>query len=198
LHVLVEAGRIPYLPVFLNSPMAAGATRVYDEHRGEHRLTAGQCHALSGFARIVASVEESKRLNDLRMPAVIISASGMASGGRVLHHIEAFAPDRRNTLMFAGYQAAGTRGASIVGGAREVKIHGRYVPVRAEVASLGALSAHADRDELLSWIGALAAPPRRVFVTHGEPAPADSLRQAIEERHRWPCSVPEYRDVIDL
>ncbi|MCE9656990.1 MAG: MBL fold metallo-hydrolase [Burkholderiales bacterium] len=198
LHVLQQANRIPNLPVFLNSPMAAGATRIYDEHRAEHRLTAEECRALNGFARVVTTVEESKRLNDLRMPAVIISASGMASGGRVLHHIAAFAPDRRNTLMFAGYQAAGTRGAAIVGGAPQVKIHGQYVPIRAEVASLGALSAHADRNELLAWIGALPAAPQRVFVTHGEPVAADSLRQAIEERHRWPCSVPEYRDTVEL
>lgn len=198
LRVLQQAKRIPRLPVFLNSPMAAGATRVYDEHRAEHRLTEEECRALHGFARIVGSVEESKALNALRMPAVIISASGMATGGRVLHHIEAFAPDRRNTLMFAGYQAAGTRGAAIVAGAPQVKIHGQYVPIRAEVANLGALSAHADRGELLAWIGALPAAPERIFVTHGEPVAADSLRQAIEERHRWPCRVPEYRDVIEL
>ena len=198
LHVLQQTDRIPRLPVFLNSPMAAGATRIYDTHRAEHRLTADECRALDGFARIVGSVEESMRLNEIRMPAVILSASGMASGGRVLHHIEAFAPDRRNTLMFAGYQAAGTRGAAIVGGAPQVKTHGRYVPIRAEVANIRALSAHADRNELLAWIAALPAPPRRIFVTHGEPVAADSLRQAIEERHRWSCSVPEYRDVVDL
>ena len=198
LHELRQTNRIPNLPVFLNSPMATGATRIYDAHHAEHRLTPEQCRALNGFARIVTTVEESKRLNALRMPAVIISASGMATGGRVLHHIEAFAPDRRNTLMFAGFQAAGTRGASIVGGATEVKIHGRYVPIRAEVANLSALSAHADRNELLAWIGSLPAAPQRIFVTHGEPVAADSLRQAIEERHRWPCSVPEYREVAEL
>ncbi|MDE2300254.1 MAG: MBL fold metallo-hydrolase, partial [Burkholderiales bacterium] len=148
--------------------------------------------------RIVNSVEESKRLNELRMPAVIISASGMASGGRVLHHLKAFAPDPRNSLLFAGFQAAGTRGAAIVGGAPTVKIHGQHVPIRAEVAQIESLSAHADREELLAWVGALPAAPQRVFVTHGEPVPADALRQAIEERHRWPCSVPEFRDVVDL
>jgi metallo-beta-lactamase family protein len=198
LHLLREQRRIPDLPAFLNSPMAADATRIYQEHRAEHRLTPEQCVAMCSAARIVNSVEESKRLNDMRFPAVIISASGMASGGRVLHHLKAFGPDARNSILFAGFQAAGTRGAAMVGGARTVKIHGQQVPIRAEVTQLDSLSAHADRDELLAWIGALPSAPQRVFVTHGEPVAADSLRQAIEERHRWPCSVPEYRDVVEL
>jgi metallo-beta-lactamase family protein len=198
LHLLRQQHRIPDLPAFLNSPMAADATQIYRAHRAEHRLTPDQCEAMCSAARIVNSVEESKRLNDLRYPAVIISASGMASGGRVLHHLKAFAPDPRNSILFAGFQAAGTRGAAMVSGARTVKIHGQQVPVRAEVAQLDSLSAHADRNELLAWIGALPSAPRRVFVTHGEPVAADALRQAIEERHRWACSVPEYRDSVEL
>jgi len=198
LHLLRQQHRIPDLPAFLNSPMAADATDIYREHRAEHRLTPEQCEAMCTAARIVNSVEESKRLNDMRFPAVIISASGMASGGRVLHHLKAFAPDSRNSILFAGFQAAGTRGAAMVAGARSVKIHGQQVPIRAEVAQLDSLSAHADRDELLAWIGALPSAPQRVFVTHGEPVAADALRQAIEERHHWPCSVPEYRDTVEL
>jgi metallo-beta-lactamase family protein len=200
LHTLKQQHRTPDLPVFLNSPMAADATRIYAAHPDEHRLTPAQYEAAAGVARIVNSVEESKRLNELRMPAVIVivSASGMASGGRVLHHLKAFAPDRRNSILFAGFQAAGTRGASIVGGAPTVKIHGQYVPIRAEVAHLDALSAHADRNELLGWIGALPVAPRRVFVTHGEPVAADALRQAVEERHGWPCTVAEYRESVEL
>ncbi|MEO8807890.1 MAG: MBL fold metallo-hydrolase [Burkholderiaceae bacterium] len=198
LHQLRQQRRIPDLPAFLNSPMAADATHIYRDHRAEHRLTPEQCEAMCTAARIVNSVEESKRLNDLRFPAVIISASGMASGGRVLHHLKAFAPDGRNSILFAGFQAAGTRGAAMVGGARSVKIHGQQVPIRAEVAQLDSLSAHADRGELLAWIGALPSAPQRVFVTHGEPVAADALRQAIEERHHWPCSVPEYRDTVEL
>ena len=198
LHRLKVERRIPDLPVFLNSPMAADATRIYIEHRQEHRLSESDCRAIFATAHIVNSVEESKRLNELRMPAVIVSASGMASGGRVLHHLKAFAPDARNTILFAGFQAAGTRGAAIVGGAPTVKIFGQHVPIRAEVGRIDALSAHADRDELLAWVGALPAPPQRIFVTHGEPVPADSLRQTIEERHAWPCTVPEYRDTVEL
>lgn len=198
LHLLRQQHRIPDLPAFLNSPMAADATHIYRKHRAEHRLTPEQCEAMCSAARIVNSVEESKRLNDMRFPAVIISASGMASGGRVLHHLKAFAPDDRNSILFAGFQAAGTRGAAVVGGARTVKIHGQQVPIRADVAQLDSLSAHADRNELLAWIGALPSAPQRVFVTHGEPVAADALRQAIEERHHWRCSVPEYRDTVEL
>ena len=198
LHLLKLQRRIPDLPVFLNSPMAADATRIYHEHRAEHRLTPEQCRAMCTAAKIVNSVDESIRLNSLRMPAVIISASGMASGGRVLHHLKAFAPDPRNSIVFAGFQAAGTRGSAIVGGARQVKIHGEWVPVRAEVANLEGLSAHADREDLLGWIAALPLPPRHVYVTHGEPEAADSLRQAIAERHRWACSVPEYLETAAL
>jgi len=122
----------------------------------------------------------------------------MASGGRVLHHLKAFGPGARNSILFAGYQAVGTRGAAIVAGAPTVRIHGQHVPMRAEVAYLDSLSGHADRDELLAWVGALPAAPQRVFITHGEPLPSDALRQAIEERQGWPCTVPEYRDVFEL
>jgi metallo-beta-lactamase family protein len=122
----------------------------------------------------------------------------MATGGRVVHHLKAFAPDARNAIVFAGFQAAGTRGAAMVRGAAEIKIHGEWIPVRAEVASLDGLSAHADREDLLDWIGALPRAPQHVYVTHGEPEAADSLRQAIAERHRWPCSVPEYLETAEL
>ena len=190
--------RIADVPVYLNSPMAAGATEIYVDHAGEHRLGAAECQAMTRAAHIVNTVDESKRLNLLHEPAVIISASGMASGGRVLHHLKAYAPDPKNAILFVGYQAAGTRGAAMLAGAPSVKIHGEQVPVRAEVIHLDALSAHADRDELLAWAGALPAPPQRVFITHGEPVAADALRQALEERHGWPCTVPEYRDSFAL
>lgn len=198
LHLLKEQRRIPDLPIFLNSPMAADATRIYHAHHAEHRLTPEQCQAMCTTAKIVNSVEESMRLNNLRMPSVIVSASGMASGGRVLHHLKAYAPDPRNSVLFVGYQAMGTRGAAMVGGAASVKIHGQQVPIRAEVVNVPGFSAHADREELLAWVGALPNAPERVYLTHGEPVAADSLRQAIEERHGWQCSVPEYRDAVEL
>ena len=198
LHLLKEQGRIPKLPTYLNSPMAADATRLYRHHRDQHHLDDAQCAALGREATIVNTVEESKRLNSLTYPSIIVSASGMATGGRVLHHLAAYAPDPRNTILFTGFQAAGTRGATLLGGADAVKIFGVYVPVRAEVANLDMLSAHADRPQLLEWLGRLGTPPRRVFVTHGEPVAADRLRMGIEEQLHWDCSVPDYRDSIEL
>jgi len=195
---LKQAGRIPDMPVYLNSPMAADATRIYSHCEGEHRLTPAQCNALGRVAKIVNTVEESKQLNQLTWPSIIVSASGMATGGRVLHHLRAYAPDARNTVLFAGYQAAGTRGASLVGGATSVKLFGEYVPVRAEVVNLDMLSAHADKEQLLAWAGAMTHAPKRVFVTHGEPVAADALRLALQERHGWPCEVPEYRQAVQL
>jgi metallo-beta-lactamase family protein len=195
---LKQQRRIPDLPVFLNSPMAADVTEIYHRHGGEHRLDAEHCRLMCQTARVINSVEESQKLNDLRFPAVIVSASGMATGGRVVHHLKAFAPDRRNTILLAGYQAADTRGAALLAGARDIKIHGEHVPVRAEVVNLGSLSAHADRNELLRWIGKLPQAPRQVFVTHGEPVAADSLRQAIEELHHWRCTVPEHLQAFEL
>jgi metallo-beta-lactamase family protein len=198
LRKLKDAQRIPDVPVFLDSPMAIDATALYRDHPGEHRLDQAGCADLWRGVNFVNSAEESRALASLRYPAIIISASGMATGGRVVHHIEAFAPLPANTLLFVGYQALGTRGAALVGGARSVRMHGRWVSVRAEVASLEGMSSHADRDELLAWLGALPTPPRHVYVTHGDPAAADSLRQAIEEQLKWPSSVPEYQESVDV
>jgi metallo-beta-lactamase family protein len=198
IHQLKQLQRIPDLPVYLNSPMAEDATRIYLHHAGEHRLDTAQCEAMCQAARFVNSVEESKRLNTLRWPSVIISASGMATGGRVLHHLRAYAPEPRNTILFTGYQAAGTRGATIVGGAASVKIFGEYVPIRAEVAQLDMLSAHADREQLLAWAARMPQRPRGVFVTHGEPVAADALRLALQERLGWNARVPEYREEVTL
>jgi metallo-beta-lactamase family protein len=198
LATLKRERRIPDIPVFLNSPMAADTTALYHKHRKQHRLSPQECDRMHTAATIVNSVEESERLNALRHPAVIISASGMATGGRVVHHIKAFAPDHRNTILLAGYQSAGTRGAALAAGVKEVKIHGTYIPVRAEVVNLGSLSAHADRDELLAWVGALPSAPKRVFITHGEPVAADTFRHAIEEKHHWPTTVPEHLQSVEL
>jgi metallo-beta-lactamase family protein len=198
LRVLKDARRIPDLPIYLNSPMATDVTTMYVEHPALHRLDAAQCAAMCAGVRFVNTEAESRALNDLRYPAVIVSASGMATGGRVVHHLKAFAPDPRNAIVLAGFQAMGTRGAALAGGARTIRIHGDWIPVRAEVASVEGLSAHADRTELLAWLDALPAAPRQVFVVHGEPEAADALRQAVVERHGWPCAVPEYRDSFDL
>jgi metallo-beta-lactamase family protein len=198
LHRLKAAQRIPNWPIFLDSPMAMDATDIFQAHRRDHRLSETECREVCGLARRSRSVDESKAIDHLLMPAIIISASGMATGGRVLHHLKFFAPDPRHTLLFTGFQAPGTRGAAIVAGASQVKIHGGYVPIRAEVVSLDMLSAHADGDEIIGWLRKLERAPRLTFVTHGEPAAADALRHRIEEELHWPCRVPAYRDEVAL
>jgi metallo-beta-lactamase family protein len=195
---LKKAERVPDLPVFLDSPMAVDASEIFCNHLGEHRLTAAECRSACAVARYVQSVEESKALDANTMPKVIISASGMATGGRVLHHLKHFAPDARNTVLFAGFQAGGTRGAAMTAGAKQVKIHGQYIPIRAEVENLHALSAHADANEILSWLGKFETPPQTTFIVHGEPAASDALRHRIEEERGWRCAIPEHRETVTL
>jgi len=179
--------------------MAIDASEIFCRHPDDHRLTAAEARAVCRTAEYVQSVEQSKALDRNHMPKIIISASGMATGGRVIHHLKAIAPTPRNTILFAGYQAGGTRGAAMVAGAKEVKIHGAYVPIRAEVDNLDMLSAHADADEIMAWLGGFEAPPALTCVIHGEPAAADALRHRIEERLGWTrVIVPEYRDTVDV
>jgi metallo-beta-lactamase family protein len=198
IHLLKQSKAIPDIPVFLNSPMAANVNQIFHDHLGEHRLTSVQCDAMCSIAHVINSVEESKALNNRKESMILISASGMATGGRVLHHLEAFAPDSRNTILFVGFQAGGTRGAAMVNGAESVKIHGRYIPVRAEVVLLDNFSAHADYLEIMDWLKNFEAPPRKTFITHGEPPAADSLRRRIEEQLVWNCWVPDYLERIKL
>lgn len=195
---LKQRKAIPDVPIFLNSPMAINATRIYRHYRTEHRLTPDECQAACGVAKMVNTADESRALNLRRGPMIIVSASGMATGGRVLHHLKAFAPDPRNMVLFAGFQAAATRGATLLGGADAVKIHGQYVPVRAEVVSMDSLSAHADYSEILTWLHTFPQPPKKTFITHGEPAAADELRRRIQETLGWSCEIPDYLDSVTL
>lgn len=199
LHLLARLkadGAIPVtLPVYLNSPMATDVTVLYQRFMADHRLTADECAAMCAAAKIVNSVDESKALNASRWPKVIVAGSGMATGGRVLHHLRAYAPDPRSTILLTGYQAGGTRGRALQDGAQSIKLFGEYVAVRAEIASLDNLSAHADYAEILDWLRNFERAPRRTFITHGEPAGADALRMRIGEALGWPCRVPEYLGV---
>lgn len=198
LYLLKSQGLIPELPIYLNSPMASNATQIYTRHLDELKLTDAQCQAMTRGTYFVQTPEESRELNTRRGPMVIISASGMATGGRVLHHLKAFAPDKRNTILFAGYQAGGTRGATIVGGAKTVRIFGEDVPIHAEVAVLDGLSAHADAAEIVQWLRGFAPAPRQTFITHGEPAAADAMRQRIERQLGWRCHMPYYLESVSL
>ncbi|HEX6925296.1 MAG TPA: MBL fold metallo-hydrolase [Longimicrobiaceae bacterium] len=198
LYRLRSANRIPDVPVFVDSPMASSAIEIFRQHPAEHRLTPEECRAVCSVAKPVESVEESKSIDRMRMPRIIISASGMATGGRVVHHLKALAPDPRNTILFVGYQAPGTRGATMVSGAGRVKIHGQYVPVHAEVAVLDNLSAHADAEEILTWLRNFDAAPRETFIVHGDPEAADTLRLRIKETFGWEARVPEHREAVEL
>ena len=196
---LKAAGRLPaVLPVFLDSPMSIDATEIFRRHPQDHRLKGAALKLMDGDIHYVRTAEESKALTANPMAKVIISASGMATGGRVLHHLEHYAPDPRNTILFTGFQAGGTRCASMVAGAQSVKMYGKYVPVRAHVQNLSMLSAHADQNELLRWAGGFQKPPRSTFVVHGEPQSADTLRLALQEKLGWNCSVAELGQKVVL
>ena len=198
LHQLKVDGLIADTPVYLNSPMAVDATQIFRKHQGEHRLDREQSSAMCSSARFVQSVEESKALNGRDEQMIIIAGSGMATGGSVVHHLKAFASDARNAILFTGFQAGGTRGASMLEGVASIKIHGEHVPLRAEVALIDTLSGHADSGEILAWLGHCKTPPRRTFITHGEPMAADALRLRIEEELHWPCVVPDYLERVHL
>ncbi|BBZ05424.1 MBL fold metallo-hydrolase [Mycolicibacterium chitae] len=192
------AGRLPDVPIYLDSPMAINASDLLRTHHGDHRLSRQVYEDMCAMATYTRDAEASKRISADRDPKIVISASGMGSGGRVLHHFEAFASDPRNTIMLTGYQAPGTRGRSMVSGAREIKVHGQWIPVRAQVENLRMLSAHADANELIRWASGFTTPPRRVFVVHGEPQPADALRVRLGREFGWDAVVPRQGQVFEL
>jgi len=191
--VLKASGRIPRsLPVYLDSPMAIHSTELLDRHLGEHRLSAAQCRDLAHVAKMTRTPDESKAIALQHGPKVILSASGMATGGRVLHHLVQYLGDHRNLVLLTGYQAPGTRGASLVNRAPTLRIHGQDVAVRAEVVQLMSASAHADAGQLMHWLRAVPGTPHRAFVVHGDQEASDCLRRRIENELRWHAMVPEH------
>jgi metallo-beta-lactamase family protein len=193
MFLLKKQGRIPAdIPVYLDSPMAQEATNLFVKYAELHRLEKSLSQQVCEVATYVNSKEESQAIDAITTPKIIISASGMLEGGRVLHHIKMFAPDERNTIVFAGYQAAGTRGADMINGKPEIKVFGQSIPIKAEVKVLSNMSAHADYQEILDWLSHFNHHPRKVYITHGEPEAANSLKEKIEERFKWRCVVPEY------
>jgi metallo-beta-lactamase family protein len=195
---LKAKGAIPNVPVFLDSPMAIDASELYRSLGSEHRLSADECRAIFQSVRFVHSADESQALASDLGAKIIVSASGMATGGRVIHHLKRWAPDRNSLILLTGYQAGGTRGAALAAGARTLRIHGADVPVNAEVIQLHSMSAHADAKQLVAWIGKAPNPPQKVFLTHGEPPACDALRQRIERELKWSVTIPEYRDSVTL
>lgn len=198
IYELKASGVIPNIPVYLDSPMATSATHILCKHMKDHRLTEDQCKNLCEAAKYINTPNESKQLDANKTPKVIISASGMLEGGRVLHHLKVFAPDPKSSILITGYQAAGTRGAKVVKGDREIKIHGEQVPIRAHVEVMSSGSAHADYREMLDWLKHFKSPPKKVFITHGEYNSALSFKGHIESELGWKCVVPDYLDKVEL
>lgn len=195
---LKRAGRLDSAPIYLDSPMAIDATGLLHAHLDDHRLDRESCRQMCAIAEYTRDVEQSKAITQSPYPKVVISASGMITGGRILHHLKAFGRDPRNTLLFAGYQAAGTRGRALLAGKREVKIHGEWIGIEAEIADLSQLSAHADSNELITWLSGFQSAPKRVFVVHGEPEASDALRVRIGRELGWDARVPRPEQVFEL
>lgn len=200
LYLLKKQGRIPDIPVFVDSPMAIKATALLSRHPADHRLPPDICLAIDSMTRYAQTTEESKAINSQNngMPKVIISASGMATGGRVLHHLKQYVGDPRSTILLAGFQADGTRGDRLARGEKEISIHGQMWPVLARIEKLDNMSAHADYEEILTWLGNFNSQPHRVFITHGEPAAAEAMKGHIEARFGWDAHVPVQGETVEL
>ena len=201
---LISRNVMRALPIHVDSPMAIDATDLYRRHHEDHNLEADELESqgLRLFSppnvHFERGVQESRALNDARDPAIIISASGMVTGGRVLHHLERCLPDPRHTVLFVGFQAAGTRGHTIESGAHFVKMHGVMVPIRARIETMENLSAHADYGEILRWLGRFQRPPQRTFLVHGEPHAAQSLKEKITQQLHWSVTLPSYLEKVAL
>ncbi len=198
IHQLKTQKQIPDIPVYVDSPMATNATKIFSKHATLNRLSPQEVKAICAIAHYVNSVEESIELDHQKMPVILISASGMATGGRVVHHIRHFAPDHRNTILFSGYQVPGTRGDRMIRGEKEVKMFGQMVQICAEVSAMENISAHADYNEMLQWLSYLNAPPQKVFLTHGNLESAQALKAKIEQRFHWDCQIPTYLSEVQL
>jgi metallo-beta-lactamase family protein len=188
---LRDQGRLPNVPVYLNSPMAGSVNALYQQFAEDHRLVQEEIDEVCGLARATATADDSKALNEDSSPKIVIAASGMATGGRVLHHLKKMGPDPRSTLLFVGFQAAGTRGEAIVNGAEEIKIHGQFWPIRADVINLDSMSAHADAAELIRWASAMHPRPKGIFVTHGEVRAAEAFAERISSELGVQATVPD-------
>lgn len=195
---LRERGEIPQVPTYLNSPMAINTTKTYCAHQPEHRLSEQECHSMCDVAKYVNRVEASRALNRLDHPAIILSASGMATGGRILHHLKAYLPGAKNAVLFAGFQARGTRGRALVDGAKSVRIHGDEIAVRARIHTTDALSAHADANELVAWAKRVQPRPRTTFVTHGEPEASEALAARLRDELGHSVRLPEMGETTEL
>jgi len=195
---LRTSGRIPDIPIYLDSPMAVDASDLFCREDAGSRLSTEEARAACSAAQYIRDVDMSGKIVADTKPKIVLSAGGMASGGRVLNYLKRYAPDPHATILFTGFQPGGTRGARMLAGADEIKIHGAWHKVRAEVLNLHMLSAHADANEIMRWLSGFEAPPRRTFIVHGEPDASDTLRHRIQDELGWDCEVPEQGQQVDL
>ena len=198
LSELKKEHALPNIPIYLDSPMSINATQILIKHIEDIRLNLNECKELCEVATYIKTPQESKDIDTKKTPKIIISASGMATGGRILYHLKTYAPDSRNTILFTGFQAAGTRGADMLNGEKKIKIHGEMITVRAQVEVIHGVSAHGDYAEILEWLKNFRTPPKKTFITHGEPAAALSLKNKIESAYGWNCIVPHYEQTEQL
>jgi metallo-beta-lactamase family protein len=194
---LMEAGRLPDVPVHLDSPMASDVTQLYRRYAETEGLEMERRELYGKWLTLHRTVEESKHLNTLKGPRIIIASSGMMTGGRVLHHLQRLLPNRENLVVLSGYQAAGTRGRKLAEGAKYVRMYGGDVPVRAQLTQIGGLSAHADADDLVRWVGTAATPPRSVFLVHGEPDSSSALSARLNQEGLHTI-IPELNQRFEL
>jgi metallo-beta-lactamase family protein len=207
LRQLEDQQKIPRLPVYVDSPMALSATDLYLRHREDHDLEFSRIEGGNGGKgdplsvhefHLTRTADQSKAINSVKTPCIIVSASGMVSGGRVLHHLAQRLPDARNAVILAGFQGQGTRGRALQEGAKTLRLFGQDVVVAAEIVSMGQFSAHAGRSELMRWLSGLPAPPKQTYLVHGEPASAQSLQRAIQGQLQWNVAVARYLDTVQL
>lgn len=195
LHYLVElkkSGEIPDIPIFLDSPMAVQATDILIKYKNEHKLTEQECNDLKNHVNYIQTAEESMALDQQSNSKIIVSASGMATGGRILHHLKQYLPDPNSAVLFTGFQTEETRGAKLVSGQKNIAIYGQHIPVYAKIYSLKSTSAHADSDEIIEWLKNFKTPPKKIFLNHSEYESAQGLKNKIKTALNWDCIIPQY------
>lgn len=198
IYKLKKERKIPSVPVFVDSPMSIKATNLLDDFANQHKLSEKECFEIFDDTKFTTTVDQSKRIFDSKVPSIIISASGMATGGRVLHHLAYYGPDNKNTIVLVGYQAMGTRGRALQDGKKELKIHGQIVKINATVERLENMSAHADSNELMNWLRGFKNKPQKLFIVHGEEKASEHFADRVEKELQWNVMVPEYLQIYQL
>jgi metallo-beta-lactamase family protein len=198
LNMLKKSNRIPNLPVYMDSPMGADATSILKKYPAWHKLTEGECNSLFTDVTIIRKFEDTVKVVEQPGPKIIIAASGMLTGGRVLYYLEKYLQSRKNSILFTGYQSEGTRGRAMLSGSHEIKIHGAYLPVRMKVYSLAAMSGHADQKEMIDWLTNITPVPQKVFLVHGENGAREAMRVKLESTFSWNVALPKVSEEFEL